>query len=199
MNPKIVLVQAADADIEIARDMQPSGFDVVIANPGTPEFQAALPDMKYLIGLGDGRVNDAFYQAAPNLRLVQLLSAGYDKCDIEAARRAGVPIANNGGANAVAVAEHTLHADARGLPPADLAAQPRRRRALARQRPRGQSTVYEMHGKTLGIIGLGTIGKKVARLGRAFGMPVQYYDVTATRRGRGGCARRAVPACSMRC
>src|SRR5262245_46385204 len=37
--------------------------------------------------------------------------------------------------------------------------------------------MYEIHGKTLGIIGLGTIGKKVARLARAFGMRVQYYDI----------------------
>ncbi len=44
----------------------------------------------------------------PNLKLVQLLSAGYDRCDIEAARRAGVPICNNGGANSTAVAEHAI-------------------------------------------------------------------------------------------
>src|SRR3989442_4739098 len=49
-----------------------------------------------------------FFRAAPKLRLVQLLSAGYDRVDVEAARKAGVPVANNGGANAIAVAEHTL-------------------------------------------------------------------------------------------
>ena len=37
-------------------------------------------------------MDHAFYASAPNLKLVQLLSAGYDRCDIEAARRAGVPI-----------------------------------------------------------------------------------------------------------
>jgi phosphoglycerate dehydrogenase-like enzyme len=37
--------------------------------------------------------------------------------------------------------------------------------------------MYELHDKTLGIVGLGTIGKKVARLARAFGMRVQYYDI----------------------
>ena len=44
----------------------------------------------------------------PKLKLVQLLSAGYDRVDIEAARKAKVPVSNNGGANAIAVAEHTL-------------------------------------------------------------------------------------------
>src|SRR5258708_2466693 len=49
-----------------------------------------------------------FSRSAPNLKLVQLLSAGYDRMDIEAARKAKVPVSNNGGANAIAVAEHTL-------------------------------------------------------------------------------------------
>ncbi len=177
MKPKIVLVPSADPDIAIARDMAPSGFEVVIAYPGTPEFQAALPDMKYLIGLGDGRVNDAFYKASPHLRLNQLLSAGYDKCDIEAARRAGVPISNNGGANAVAVAEHAMLL---------MLAVSRRliwqHVNVAAGRWRGNDIndkhIYELSEKTLGIIGLGTIGKKVARLGRAFGMNVQYYDIS---------------------
>ena len=42
------------------------------------------------------------------LKLVQLLSAGYDRVDIEAARRARVPVCNNGGANAIAVSEHAI-------------------------------------------------------------------------------------------
>src|SRR2546425_8686788 len=49
-----------------------------------------------------------FFRSAPKLKLVQLLSAGYDHVDVEAARKARVPVANNGGANAIAVAEHTL-------------------------------------------------------------------------------------------
>src|SRR5260370_36716031 len=44
----------------------------------------------------------------PKLRLVQLTSAGYDRVDIEAARKAAVPVATNGGANAIAVSEHTI-------------------------------------------------------------------------------------------
>ena len=43
--------------------------------------------------------------------------------------------------------------------------------------------MYELHDKTLGIIGLGTIGKKVARLGRAFGMRVQYFDIARLSEG----------------
>ena len=53
-------------------------------------------------------MDDAFYRAAPKLRLVQLFSAGYNHVDLDAARRAGVLVSNNGGANSRAVAEHTI-------------------------------------------------------------------------------------------
>ena len=176
MGSKIVVVPMGDSDIKISTDMAPAGYDVVIARPNSAEFRAAMPDMKYLIGLGDPSMDDAFYRSAPKLKLVQLLSAGYDRCDIEAARRAGVPIANNGGANAVAVAEHALLlmlAVARRLT--------WQHDNVAAGRWRGNDWqdkhLYELQGKTLGIIGLGTIGKKVARLGRAFGMNVIYSDI----------------------
>jgi phosphoglycerate dehydrogenase-like enzyme len=50
--------------------------------------------------------------------------------------------------------------------------------SAGRWRGKGPSPrMYELFGKTLGIVGLGTIGKKVARLARAFGMRVEYYDI----------------------
>jgi phosphoglycerate dehydrogenase-like enzyme len=136
-----------------------------------------LPDIDYIVGFGDPTMDDAFYRAAPKLKLLQLVSAGYDRCDIESARRAGVPICNNGGANAVAVAEHALLL---------MLAVSRRlawqHASVAAGRWRGNNIadlkLYELHGRTLGIIGLGTIGKKVARLAAAFGMQVIYYDTT---------------------
>jgi len=87
-----------------------------------------------------------------------------------------VPICNNGGANSTAVAEHTLMlmlAACRRLvwQHGNVAAGRWRGNNLA------QTRLFELRGRTLGIIGLGTIGKKVARLARAFGMAVQYYDL----------------------
>src|ERR1700712_319053 len=163
-------------EISIAKELLPPSLDAVVARPGTPEFQAALADAVCLVGFGDNTMDDAFYRSAPNLKLVQLLSAGYDRIDIEAARRAGVPVCNNGGANSTAVSEHAImlmlavsrsltwqHANVSG----------------GRWRGNNASEVklYEMYGKTLGIVGLGTIGRKTAKLARAFGMRVQYYDV----------------------
>ena len=173
MNPKIVLVAPSDAH-EPAREMVPSGFDLHIEQAGSPAYAAALAGAEYLVGFVDMLVKESLYQAAPRLKLIQLLSAGYDRADIAAARRARVPIANNGGANAVAVAEHALLL---------MLAVSRRliwqHASVSAGRWRGNNTprVHELRGKTLGIVGLGTIGKKTARLAAAFGMPAQYYDI----------------------
>jgi len=61
-----------------------------------------------LIVLGRAGIGGEFFRSAPKLKLVQLLSAGFDRVDIEAARKAKVPVSNNGGANAIAVSEHTV-------------------------------------------------------------------------------------------
>jgi phosphoglycerate dehydrogenase-like enzyme len=163
-------------EISIAKELLPPSLDAVIARHGTPEFQAALGDAVCLVGFGEGTMDDAFYGSAPNLKLVQLLSAGYDRCDIEAARRAGVPICNNGGANSTAVAEHAILL---------MLAVCRRlvwqHGNVVAGRWRGNAVqdvqLFELKGRTLGIVGLGTIGKKTARLAQAFGMKVQYYDI----------------------
>jgi glyoxylate reductase/D-3-phosphoglycerate dehydrogenase len=96
------------AMLDIARSFVPAGFEMVVADAGTPEFTAALPEVAYYVGFPRGEMNSEFFKAASGLKLVQLISAGYDRLDVSAAKRAGVPVANNGGSNSVAVAEHTL-------------------------------------------------------------------------------------------
>jgi phosphoglycerate dehydrogenase-like enzyme len=162
-------------NLEVARDLLPPDLDMVVARIGTPEFNAALADAVCLVGFGDGTMDDAFYKRAPNLKLVQLLSAGYDRVDIEAARRARIPVCNNGGANSTAVSEHAILL---------MMAVCRRivwqHQNVAAGRWRGNNVedvrLYELRGRTLGIVGLGTIGRKTAKLANAFGMDVQYYD-----------------------
>ena len=131
--------------------------------------------------------------AAPKLKLVQLLSAGYDGVDIEAARRARVPVCNNGGANAISVAEHAIMLMLTVCAPGGLAARQRVEPAAgAATAPAPR--MYELYDKTLGIVGLGTIGKKVARLAQALRHARAVLRHRAAERGRRGCARREVPA-----
>ena len=176
MAPKILVSDNPLSASDIMRELAPSGFDVVLARPNTAEWNQALPETEYLVGLGEVKMDDAFYRSTPKLKLVQLLSAGYDRVDIEAARKAGIPVCNNGGANAIAVAEHALLL---------MLAVSRRlvwQHAMTTSgRWRGNDIanvkLYELYGRTLGIVGLGTIGKKVARLAKPFGLDIQYYDI----------------------
>ena len=108
MPPRIVYVNSPFDNGEAVEELAPSGFELVRVAAQGPEYGAAVAAAGYLVGFVDGLVDEDLYRAAPRLKLIQLLSAGYDRADIAAARRAGVPVANNGGANAVAVAEHAV-------------------------------------------------------------------------------------------
>ena len=174
MAPKIVFVTQFPAAADSARCLAPAGFDIVIADARSQAYNTAMTDAEYLVGFVDMLVDEELYKNGPNLKLIQLLSAGYDRADIAAAQRAGVPIANNGGANAIAVSEHAIMlmlAVSRKL------AVQHANVASGRWRGNDVPKLYELHGKTLGIVGLGTIGKKAARLAQAFGMNVIYYDI----------------------
>jgi len=164
-----------DVILTMAKSMTPAGFELVVADPGTPAFIQAAGDAEYYLGLAR-RMGGEFFRSAPNLKLVQLLSAGYDHVDIEAARKARVPVSNNGGANALAVAEHTIM-----LILAVLKRVVQFHNSVVAGTWRvgnpADVRVYEMGNRTLGIIGLGNIGKKVARRARAFDTKVQYYDI----------------------
>ena len=174
MQPRIVFVTMFPDAADVARDMAPSGFELAVVPAKSAEYLEAMRDAEYLVGFVDGLVDDALFEAGPNLKLIQLLSAGYDQADLSAARRAGVPLCNNGGANSTAVSEHAIL-----LALAASRQLVRQHRTVAAGNWRGNSTprLHEMRNRTLGIVGLGTIGKKTARLALAFGMEVIYYDI----------------------
>ncbi len=174
MTPRIVFVTEFPDAADAAREMAPSGFELSVVPARSAAYRAALSDAEYLVGFVDALIDPELFRAGPKLRLVQLLSAGYDRADLDAARAAGVPVSNNGGANSVAVSEHAvllMLAVSRQLV--------RQHLGVAAGNWRGNRTprVHELRGRTLGIVGLGTIGKKTARLAQAFGMKVVYYDI----------------------
>src|SRR5919198_4973920 len=94
---KILLApRQPDAVLDIARSLTPPGFELVVVDPGTPEFYEAAGDAEYYLGLAR-QMGGEFFRSTPKLRLVQLFSAGYDRGDGEAARQAGGPVAHNRG------------------------------------------------------------------------------------------------------
>ena len=73
--PRKILVVSPSAEVsEIAREMAPGGFETVIVSDG--EVVGSLPNTEYMVCYPHVPMKDAFYQAAPKLKLVQLLSAG---------------------------------------------------------------------------------------------------------------------------
>lgn len=161
--------------MDVARAMAPADFEFQVIAQDDPGFPQAVADAEYFMGFPREHMGQSFYDMAPNLRLVQLISAGYDRLDVEAARGARVPVSNNGGSNSVAVAEHTLM-----LILAVYKQVVRDHLNVVNGKWRvgnfAELRIFELAGKTLGLVGLGTIGKKVARRAQAFDMRVQYYD-----------------------
>ena len=110
------------------------------------------------------RFTDRVLAACPHLRLISIWGTGTDNVDLDACRTRGVAVTNTPGVNAHAVAEHTLAlllAVTRRVPAMD-------REVRAGQWPRG--LLVQLEGRTLGLIGLGAIGSRVAALAKPFGM-----------------------------
>lgn len=110
---------------------------------------------------------------APNLLAVSSSGAGYDTSDVEACNAAGVLIVNQAGGNAQSVAEHTL-----GLM-LDLSKRLSETDRLMRTErgfPREHLMGREISGRTIGLVGIGQVGSRVAKLANAFGMNVIATD-----------------------
>jgi D-3-phosphoglycerate dehydrogenase len=112
------------------------------------------------------KFTERVFAACPCLRLLSVWGTGTDHVDLAAAARHGVLVTNTPGVSAISIAEHALAlllAVARRIPQVDAAT----RRG---EWPRGQSV--ELHGKTCGIMGLGAIGSRFARIAAGIGMRV---------------------------
>ena len=119
-------------------------------------------------------VHDEFLRRTPNLLIVSSNGAGFDPVDVEACTRAGVLVVNQSGGNANSVAEHALGmllTLSKRIIEAD--------RALRRERGVNRNTLMgtEAQGRTIGIVGIGNVGRRIAELCRGLlGMNVLAYD-----------------------
>ena len=105
---------------------------------------------------------------APKLRVIGRAGVGVDNVDLEAATAAGVLVMNTPGGNAISVAEHTLAlmlAMARRIPEANAS-------TTGGKWEKKKFMGSELRGKSLGIVGLGSIGREVVKRARAFEMRV---------------------------
>ena|SRR5438093_271741 len=131
-----------------------------------------VPEIDAWIVRGGTKVTRRLIEAATRLRWVARAGAGLDNIDVAAARERGVQVLNVPGANAVAVAELVfglLLGLLRKIPAADASV---RRGEWDKSRFMGR----ELRGKTLGIVGLGKIGRAVAQRARGFEMTCVGHD-----------------------
>jgi phosphoglycerate dehydrogenase-like enzyme len=112
--------------------------------------------------------------AAPVLRFIQKLGAGVDRIELKICAQRGIAVARLAGGNAIPVAEHTLLlilATLRRLPVID-----RRTRAGEWLKEESRGVNRQLHGKRVGLVGLGAIGKQVAKLLAGFEAEIVYFD-----------------------
>jgi D-3-phosphoglycerate dehydrogenase len=168
----LVAEPMAAAGIELL-NAQP-GWNLVVSNP--KEYLEHLRDADALIVRSAVQVTRGVLEQAPRLRVIGRAGVGVDNVDLEAATAAGVLVMNTPGGNAISVAEHTLAlmlAMARHIPLADASTR-------AGKWEKKKFLGNELRGKTLGIIGLGSIGREVVKRAQAFEMRIVAHDPYVT-------------------
>ncbi|MEI7888642.1 MAG: phosphoglycerate dehydrogenase, partial [Actinomycetes bacterium] len=166
----LVTEKIADGGLQRLRD---AGHEVDVQEGLTPEeLLATIPGAHALIIRSATQVTASVLAAGTDLIVVGRAGIGLDNVDVAAATECGVMVVNAPQSNTLSAAEHTmalLLAQARNVPQASAALK-------AGRWERSKWTGVELSDKTLGIIGLGRIGKLVAQRALAFGMKLVAYD-----------------------
>jgi D-3-phosphoglycerate dehydrogenase len=156
------------AGIELFRS-QP-GWNVIVSHP--KEYGQHLAEADALLIRSAVHVDAEVLAKAPRLRVIGRAGVGVDNVDLAAATQAGVLVMNTPGGNAISVAEHTMAlmlALARHIPQANNST---RCGKWEKKKLLGN----ELRGKTLGIVGLGSIGRETLKRARAFEMRIVAHD-----------------------
>ena len=158
----------------------PEEWDVAFVQPQTLEEEvlASSKDVEILL-VGSGQVvSRKVIENCPSLKQIQTEGVGFEQVDVEAAKEKGVAVCNNKGANAISVAEHAVGLMLAGLRRTSLT--DRQLRTIGYKTSKFEHMKVGEHtlaGKTVGLIGLGDIGKEVAKRLRCWDCNVIYYDI----------------------
>lgn len=157
----------------LSKRIDPEEFVVKKYLPDDVESQKALSEATLLIAFpGKITIDKAMLKAAKNLKFVHFLSVGYDNIDLEAASKLRIPVANNPGWPSISVAEHTIMLILMTLKQATVMYTKTVQNAWKSE---GYPPRYELRGKTLGLLGLGSIGREVARQVKGFEVNSIYH------------------------
>ena len=179
---KIVLFNGPPAGVinsNLSSRRDPSTFEVKAYHnlPLDEEAYNTIREANLFVAFpGNIFLDEKILEAAQNVELIQFLSVGYDNIDLDAASRLSIPVANNPGWPAVSVAEHTLMLILMALKQAIVVYTKTVQNISDGEFSR--PTSYEFKGKTLGLLGFGSIGREVARLSSVFGVKILYHKRT---------------------
>ena len=178
---KIVFLDAGTMGTSSLAPIEREGELTAWPNSTPEESVQRVGDCEVLI-VNKIKVNDRLLEAAPKLRLVCEAGTGINNIDVEACSRRGVIVRNVAGYSTDSVVQETFMHILNLLGNGAYFDEVVKSGAYSRS---GLFTDYsrpfiEMAGKTLGVIGLGAIGTKVAKIGTAFGMKVIYYSTSGT-------------------
>ncbi len=170
---KVTFVFPPEPDIQaIVRPLLPEGFDISFVDANNPaELGQQIPDTDFIICANLTRPQIA---AARRLRIVQLQGVGYDGIDRAALTERGIPLCITVQGTVGGVAEHTILmilALYKHLLEADQSV--RQGRWLSNSL---RFRCYLLEGKTLGLLGLGRIGREVVKRARGFDPVIVYHD-----------------------
>jgi phosphoglycerate dehydrogenase-like enzyme len=162
-----------------ALEIGPDDLDWGVVSPDDPEADqsAALADAVAVITNGLS-ITTEMLSKMPRMKLLQVMSAGFDRLDVPTIREMGIEVCNNSPAIATSVAEHAISMMMmvqKRLPQGIDGVKAGTWQKPAKSGQFGQ--VYELSGRTVGIIGLGNVGTRVARMLQGFQTTTLYTDV----------------------
>ena len=175
MPTKIAFFSPAGSRAEFMAEQAPADVELIVVDPSLSDAEkvALCRDADAIIS---SDVSNEVLKECPNVKLIQTLSAGYDRLDLPSILEMGIPVANNGGANAIAVSEHTIammiSLSTRLWRQYDVTMNQRQWKSKL-----DQYRIVEITNKTVGIVGLGRIGKQVAKRLKGFDTKTIYSDV----------------------
>jgi phosphoglycerate dehydrogenase-like enzyme len=168
--------------LDMANEMKPSDWNLHIrtSESSAEEVAEAAEIADFILVFGHG-VSDDVLRLAEKTKLVQLCSAGFDGVNLGLAGEMGIPVSNNGGANAIPVAEFAMTLTLATL--RHLAVSNMDTKAGDWMRPEvdGRDS-HELFGATVGIVGAGKIGSNVAMMLRGFDTTTLYTDKVRSER-----------------
>ena len=171
--PRILITERlAEVGVDLLRRELPEALIDQRFGLAPAQLRALIGGYTALIIRSETRITDDLLAAARDLKVVGRAGSGVDNIDLEAALRRGVLVVYAPMGNVLAAAEHTmalLLALARHMPSATNSLR-------AGRWEKSRLVGVELSGKVLGILGLGKIGREVARLAQAFSMRVVAFD-----------------------